>query len=121
MSTHKRNTSGLKPFQKGYDARREGNGRKPFADLREVLQGAITTGDIADMLKAELAKGNIRALQEVLKISGFYDVATLQVENKIAGGCITFKHTTSGGDEEDVLHAQELMRKTREEESRWNF
>ena len=60
------------PFKPGHDPRREGSGRKPYVDIRERLETAITTEDIVQMLSDIAKKGDIRALQEIFKICGTY-------------------------------------------------
>lgn len=72
MANKKPNTSGLVSFRKGYDPRREGNGRKPYADLISALSEKISAEEIASILADEARKGNIRALQEIFRIVGAY-------------------------------------------------
>jgi hypothetical protein len=72
MANKKPNTSGLVSFRKGYDPRREGNGRKPYADLIPTLSEKISAEEIASILADEARKGNIRALQEIFRIVGAY-------------------------------------------------
>jgi len=60
------------PFKPGHDPRRDGSGRKPYVDIRERLETAITTDDIVRMLSDIAKKGDIRALQEIFKICGTY-------------------------------------------------
>jgi|694.fasta_scaffold113464_4 hypothetical protein len=75
MPNYKPNTSGLQPFKKGHDERREGNGRKAYADLREKIEAGISTDEIVNFIKGRLQAGDIRALQEVFKVCGIYSFA----------------------------------------------
>lgn len=59
------NEQNLKPFKKGFDERREGNGRKSWPDLKEAIE---KNGDLDDVLKAlykQAQKGNVKAIQEI--------------------------------------------------------
>lgn len=104
MTKQQRNTSGLKPFERGYDPRREGNGRKPYADLREAIQASITTDDIVKVLKDQIEKGNIKALQELFKLCGLNNTSVLQIQSTGSEGDITLRTTVCG----DEGHAEEV-------------
>ena len=63
----KRNTSGLKPFKKGTDARRNIKGApNKLPELRDIFQQALTETDLIDLVakaKRMGKAGNIKAIE----------------------------------------------------------
>lgn len=62
------NEQNLKPFKKGYDKRREGNGRKKWPDLKEAIEDIDGDGlkSVLKALHTQAKNGNVRAIQEIL-------------------------------------------------------
>jgi hypothetical protein len=107
------------PFAKGYDPRREGNGRKPYADLRELLEKSVTSADIVKMLQQEVSKGNVRALQEIFKVCGLYDTSVLRIEN--GDDHIVLRFTDAEPNTDMLNAAKERLVKKQAEADRWSF
>jgi hypothetical protein len=74
------NPQNLKNFSKGYDPRRKGNGRKPYVHLRDAIAESIKVGDVVEVLnKILIEKEDIRAIQELCKIMGWYAPAEQKI------------------------------------------
>lgn len=75
--------SGLVPFKTGYDARRNGNGRKPshrqlwqmIEDNAEatLFESSISQDDLVQSLVKEARRGNVRALSVIFRVCGLYN------------------------------------------------
>ena len=102
------NSENLKPFKKGYDSRRNGNGRKrktPELDvilddiLSEKKNGvSVIEAVVKSLLKEILKKGNVRAAEVIL--NRFYG----KVEDKV-------DHTTKGDKIMNILVNSENTKK----------
>lgn len=74
------NPKTLKPFAKGYDERRYTGGRKPYAHIRDAVADLIEKEDVAAVLrKLSLEREDIRAIQELCKIMGWYAPAEQKI------------------------------------------
>ena len=73
------NPQNLKPFKKGGDPRQKGNGRKPYVHLRDAIAASIEVGDVVEVLKRIIKKDDIRAVQELCKIMGWYAPAEQKI------------------------------------------
>lgn len=74
------NPKSLKPFKKGFDERRHRGGTKPYVHLRDAIADSIKVGDVVDVLNKILKeKEDIRAIQELCKIMGWYAPAEQKI------------------------------------------
>jgi hypothetical protein len=74
------NPKSLKPFKKGFDERRHRGGTKPYVHLRDAIAESIKVGDVVEVLnKILIEKEDIRAIQELCKIMGWYAPAEQKI------------------------------------------
>lgn len=99
MSTTKRNTSGLKPFKKGDDPRRNMKGAPKLPNLDELMskvlgeekEGRTAAEAILAALRAKAAKGDIRAAEVLLNRGYGLPKQKVEVTGKDGG---PMEHTT---------------------------